>query len=1421
MDDQSKHSILDSSSSHGHIIRIENILWEGLTLWKIPFHTVGNPQRRVLCINKQSNPTVIKRGKQNVAKVQILKSNTSAQMESASYPISLELTDCTSNSTTKQITVKDIMDIKQGQTTHAFKAFKTRHGLAALPFANFCFSIICSERTYDFYTDSPNLTTMILEALRKLLNQFLSSSSSRSLQALTIANLRSKFDPKVNERHFFAAAKSGDTTTFLWYLDHGLSVDVMEDNDRKDTPLIAACRLGRTEIVQIALQFNAKNDPHPEFGRTALQVAVASGHVECARLILETAAESDVNHIISNHEDSNKEAPIHVASRCGNVNMLELLIDHGANVSLVDGRGKTCLHSAAQSGNYECLNFLLFTGCGDMLENRDDQGYSPLHVSVKANKFECVQTLLEHGADIDLLTIDGKSPLVLAGRSEKMHQILLQFSSKVPPVDVVSFEREEFSEDDLFAGLSVFNISGGVRTPHRKSDWNVYHSSENVELSRWGAMQQVMNNTYQYSSPSSSERCNNDHNFYSNGEFWYICYNSGYPYFVRDVDQHSQVSFFQLQYFSSTTFNIVLNSLLDVKWYDPRVYGTIFHEDEVVLNDNSSCPAIHNYNTLKIHESESAYTEHVPTKQPEFQMDALKMNKLEFDSRDFDDQEENEWGKCNHNPIERNSEGSKGRVNSLESSKDFDLAKSKNISIDTNSVKPGVNVIRPDGSKNPHISVDTSKYEKMVEVGIPIESVIHKMKLDGLDHKIIDVFAVDKSTQKANLDKSGTLNERQKRKDNKVTEASDRDVEEKLLNDPRKNDTLPPPEILNQSKYRKMVAVGIPLESVAHKMKADGVEEEIVTRFVKDKSKSNCDDYEELKPVMNQVKTGQEEDVVGIDTCKSRFENDAALAKYRKMASVGVPHQSIANKMRQEGIDSKKIDDFEVAFGVRVCDPKNHDRVGGADTRDSVNTCKSRFENDATVLKYRKMASVGVPHQSIANKMRLEGVDSKKIEDFEIAFGLRKPSQKMTTLTKGSFPLPIPPSTTRRTSVKMQKIHWKAISEEKVSKSLWADDTNYESDIDDKEVQQLESLFGETKVNSKSATKARSQAQSSRAMNLSLIDVKRANNIAISLAQYKMFQNYDELCGAVATMDATKLTSEHLLNMKALLPTVDEVKKVATHSGGTEGLGRAELFFLSVSKIPRFAQKHETFAFTVQFNLHVKELKESLLKLKDTCDGVVNNKKLAAILRKLLAIGNLVNEGAGKSRARGITVDSLLKTAKRTGSDGKTTVIYIVVANFLKQDETGSSVDFWSEIETLRDASRIDMKDCRSSFKEIEMGVKKINFSIEKEKAECENSKFLQRSSEFVLEASKTMKFLQDKMSQAEASVGNLCSFFAEDPKICQVCTQSKNLICDYSVLLQSLPQLCIRQRQFSPCCWIFQSLFVHAKKPIKEMQEH
>lgn len=253
------------------------------------------------------------------------------------------------------------------------------------------------------------------------------------------------------------------------------------------------------------------------------------------------AAASGADRVIVNHEDCNKEAPIHIASRCGNIEVLELLIDHGADMSLVDSKGRTCLHCATQSDYHACIDFLLSTGCKFLIDERDDQGYSCLHIAVKGNKFESVRTLLEHGASIDAITVDGKSTFNLAQmhKSDKMMQLLLQFDNQlaIPTKinetpcndDIHVFQGEA---TNLFEGLTLFDVSRGVRTPHKESAHNKNNESHTDELSE----------TFSTPFRNNNAGSNHDQGFYITNELWFICFSSGHHYFLRASDSYSQVS---------------------------------------------------------------------------------------------------------------------------------------------------------------------------------------------------------------------------------------------------------------------------------------------------------------------------------------------------------------------------------------------------------------------------------------------------------------------------------------------------------------------------------------------------------------------------------------------------------------------------------------------------------------------------------------------------------------------------------------------------------------------------------------------------------------------------------------------------------------------------------------------------------------
>lgn len=199
-------------------------------------------------------------------------------------------------------------------------------------------------------------------------------------------------------RRLFPAVTRGDVPAVLALFDQGCPVDLVQTGTG-DTPMLLACRLGDIEMTRECLRRGSRNDPHPEFGQTALHAAVASGREACARLLLETAAPSRSDAVISNHKDPNKEGPLHVACRGGYSGIVDALLHHGADMRAVDKRGSTPLHGAAGGGHAGALASLLDAGGDGVLEERNARGERALHAAAASGHIACVELLLGTAAE--------------------------------------------------------------------------------------------------------------------------------------------------------------------------------------------------------------------------------------------------------------------------------------------------------------------------------------------------------------------------------------------------------------------------------------------------------------------------------------------------------------------------------------------------------------------------------------------------------------------------------------------------------------------------------------------------------------------------------------------------------------------------------------------------------------------------------------------------------------------------------------------------------------------------------------------------------------------------------------------------------------------------------------------------------------
>lgn len=112
------------------------------------------------------------------------------------------------------------------------------------------------------------------------------------------------------------------------------------------------------------------------------------------KFLLENAANINDKEV----RDTIDQTPLIVAADGGCKDIVEMLLEAGANIEHRNDQGETALISAAQNGHKEIVQMLLDAGANVNQENAD--GETALDLTIKLrHKKDLVDLLLEHGAE--------------------------------------------------------------------------------------------------------------------------------------------------------------------------------------------------------------------------------------------------------------------------------------------------------------------------------------------------------------------------------------------------------------------------------------------------------------------------------------------------------------------------------------------------------------------------------------------------------------------------------------------------------------------------------------------------------------------------------------------------------------------------------------------------------------------------------------------------------------------------------------------------------------------------------------------------------------------------------------------------------------------------------------------------------------
>ena len=216
-------------------------------------------------------------------------------------------------------------------------------------------------------------------------------------------------------KELFQAIRRGEISAIRKVLDRDPKLIGTVDENGSTPLILAAYWAGAAEVKELLARGadpNAKNDS----GVAAL--IPATDNLESTRMLVEAGAE------VNARTEAGDTALIVAAQRAGGARVVEYLLDKGANLKTATNDGATALHHAAECGDVDVLKLLVDKGADvDAQRKNPFGGQSPLASAVVFGHGAAVRYLLSKGAKANIGDA-GLSRAVFQGNVEIVKALL-------------------------------------------------------------------------------------------------------------------------------------------------------------------------------------------------------------------------------------------------------------------------------------------------------------------------------------------------------------------------------------------------------------------------------------------------------------------------------------------------------------------------------------------------------------------------------------------------------------------------------------------------------------------------------------------------------------------------------------------------------------------------------------------------------------------------------------------------------------------------------------------------------------------------------------------------------------------------------------------------------------------------------------
>ncbi|KAK1944636.1 Formin-like protein 20 [Phytophthora citrophthora] len=145
---------------------------------------------------------------------------------------------------------------------------------------------------------------------------------------------------------------------------------------------------------------------------------------------------------------------------------------------------------------------------------------------------------------------------------------------------------------------------------------------------------------------------------------------------------------------------------------------------------------------------------------------------------------------------------------------------------------------------------------------------------------------------------------------------------------------------------------------------------------------------------------------------------------------------------------------------------------------------------------------------------------------------------------------------------------------------------------------------------------SRASSPRGRSKNIQLIELKRANNLALALASFKIHDHYEQIVNDIVTMDERVVNPALLGCLQRFFPTTQEKQALQSFKGSVSTLGKAERFFCLLFQVPGMQERIDMFLYKMEFARIQSTLLSRILVVRRACRDLVENFSFIQALEK-------------------------------------------------------------------------------------------------------------------------------------------------------------------------------------------------------------